>query len=481
MSRKDKDKNLTRTETDTLGSINVSWDAYWGAQTERALENFPPSGMRFPPVLFHALGFIKLACATVNLELGLLDRKLAAAVIRASKEVAEGGFDDQFPVEIFQTGSGTSTNMNANEVIATRANEILTGARHTKNPVHPNDHVNMGQSSNDVIPSAIHLSSSMLLSEKLLPALAGLEDALAKKSALLKSAVKTGRTHLMDAMPVTMGQEISGWAAQVRYGIRRTEAVLPRLSELAIGGTAVGTGINAPAGFGKRVAKVLSELTGLNLREAGNHFQAQAAMDTVVELSGMLKTTASAFIKMANDLRLMGSGPASGLNEIRLKPLQPGSSIMPGKVNPVAPEAVRMIGAQVIGNDLIIAIGNSMGEFELNVMLPVIANSILVSITLMANAARLLLRAVEGFEVNSEHIRQLLEKNPVIATVLSPVIGYDKTAQAVKEALRQKRPVKEIVVEMGCLDKKKAERILDPESMTKPGKRLKKTNKEEKN
>ncbi|MDA8170345.1 MAG: class II fumarate hydratase [Nitrospiraceae bacterium] len=464
----------TRTETDTLGRVNVPRDAYWGAQTQRAIENFPPCGMKFPPVLFHALGYIKLACAMVNADIGLLDKRLAGAIIRASGMVARGRLDDQFPVGIFQTGSGTSTNMNANEVIATRANEILSGRkmRNTKHPVHPNDHVNMGQSSNDVIPSAIHLASLILLNERLLPSLTRLQKSLKKKSALLKSVVKTGRTHLMDAMPITMGQEISGWAAQVEYCIRRTRSTVPRLSELAIGGTAVGTGINAHPEFGKRVSKALSELTGIRLREARNHFQAQASQETVLELSGMLKTTASAFMKIANDLRLMASGPASGLNEIRLKTLQPGSSIMPGKVNPVLPEAVRMMGAQVMGNDLAIAIAGSMGEFELNAMLPVIANGILQSITLISNAALLLARTVDGFEVNTEHIANTLGDNPVIAAVLNPVIGYDTAAIVVRKALESGRPVKEVVVEMGYLGKKEAEKILDPEAMTHSGRAM---------
>ncbi|MDA8086704.1 MAG: class II fumarate hydratase [Nitrospiraceae bacterium] len=461
-----------REEEDTLGKVKVPAEAYWGAQTERALDNFPSSGARFHPVFFRAIAYIKLACAAVNSELGLLDKKRARAIMRASKEILSGRMYDQFPVDIFQTGSGTSTNMNVNEVIATRANEMLTGIKNTRHPVHPNDHVNMGQSSNDVIPSAIHLSALLLVTGKLLPAMAGLKNTLDKKAARYKTVVKTGRTHMMDAMPVTLGQELSGWAAQTGHLIEELNSSLPALRRLAMGGTAVGTGINTPPGFGGRVAKVLSRLIslelkkGLELKEAQNHFMAQASQDAALALSGRLKTAASAFIKMANDLKLMNSGPACGLNEIRLKAVQPGSSIMPGKVNPVMPEAVRMIGAQVIGNGLTVALGDAMGEFELNTMLPVIAHNLLQSITLLGNASLLLQKAIEGFEVNAEHMQECLDKNQMTGAVLSPAIGYDKAAEVIKKAREGKKTVRELVVQLGYMDEKEARRLQDPESMT---------------
>ncbi len=386
--------NDYRIEKDFLGDVKVPKNAYWGAQTQRAINNFPVSGLVFPPVFIRSLGAVKQACASVNREIGLLDSRLADAIIRSCEEVREGRFHDQFPVDVFQTGSATSTNMNANEVIATRANEILTRAKNTTTPVHPNNHVNMGQSSNDVIPTAIHVSARLHLEELLLPALGILHDTITGQQSRYRTAVKTGRTHLMDAMPLTVGQEMSGWATQIEYSRRRIESTFARLSELAIGGTAVGTGINAPSGFGAWVAKKLSELTKIDFTEATNHFEAQSAQDAIVELSGQLKTYATVLMKIANDLRWMSSGPVSGLGEIRLPSLQPGSSMMPGKVNPVIPEAARMVAAQVIGNDTVIALSNSMGDFQLNVMLPVIAHNILQSITLLANVSRLI--AEEG-------------------------------------------------------------------------------------
>jgi fumarate hydratase class II len=459
-----------RIEKDSLGEVKVPSHAYWGAQTQRAIENFPISGVRFPAVFIRSLGYIKLACAKVNLEKGLLEKKVADAVIRASQEVIEGKLDDQFPLDIFQTGSGTSTNMNANEVIATRANELLTGQKHTKSPVHPNDHVNMGQSSNDVIPTAIHVASYIQTEGLLVPSLRMLHKAIVGKAKEFRSLVKTGRTHLMDAMPITLEQEMSGWATQVEYAIERISGVLPRLSELAIGGTAVGTGINTDPDFGPKVSHVLSEVTGIPFREAKNHFEAQSAQDAIAELSGQVKTVATGFMKMANDLRWMNSGPMAGLSEIHLPSLQPGSSIMPGKVNPVIPEAMRMVCAQVMGNDTVIALANAMGDFQLNVMLPVIAHNIIQSITILANASRLLAdKAVEGFAVNDEHIAELVHRNPIIATVLNPVIGYDKAAEVVKRALKEKKTVKQVVVEMGYLSAGDAERILNPEIMTKAG------------
>lgn len=456
-----------RIERDSLGEVRVPKDAYWGAQTQRAIENFPVSGIRFPSVFISSLGYIKLACSEVNRLLGLLRPDLAQVIIKASEEVIRGDFDDQFPLDIFQTGSGTSTNMNANEVIATRANEMITGRKDTKNPVHPNDHVNMGQSSNDVIPSAIHISAVIQAKRLLLPALNRLHSAIEEKSRLYHDVVKTGRTHLMDAMPITLGQEMSGWASQISSSIKRIEAIFPRLSVLAIGGTAVGTGINTHPDFGKKVAKVISERTGIDFTEAENHFEAQSSQDSILELSGLLKTLASSLMKIANDLRWMNSGPVSGLSEIRLPALQPGSSIMPGKVNPVIPEAVRMVAAQVMGNDLVITVSDSLGDFQLNVMLPVIAYNILQSITILSNVSDLLSeKAIKGMEVNGERMRELTEKNPIIATILNPLLGYDKTAEVVKKALRENKSIKDVVVEMQLLSAEEAERILDPKRMT---------------
>ncbi|NPA90597.1 MAG: class II fumarate hydratase [Chloroflexi bacterium] len=459
-----------RIERDSLGEVKVPADALWGAQTQRAVENFPISGIRFPRTFIRALGLIKYAAAKANLELGLLDERLANAIMQAAMEVAEGKWDDHFPIDIFQTGSGTSTNMNANEVISNRANILLGGKPGTKSPVHPNDHVNRGQSSNDVIPSAIHVAAYLEVEEILLPGLRRLHEALVKKSQEWDDLVKTGRTHLMDAMPIRLGQEISGWARQVELGIARVESALPRLAELALGGTAVGTGINTHPEFGRRVAAILSELTGIPFREAENHFEAQAAQDAAVELSGQLKTVAASLMKFANDMRWMNSGPIAGLAEIKLPALQPGSSIMPGKVNPVIPEAVRMVAAQVFGNDVTINFGGALGDFELNVMLPVIAHNLLQSITILGNAARVLAdKAVEGFDVNVERITSLVDRNPILGTALNPIIGYDKAAEVVKKALREGRTVKEVVIEMGLLSPEEAERILDPRLMTEPG------------
>ena len=459
-----------RIERDSLGEVRVPADALWGAQTQRAVENFPISGIRFPRSFIRALGLIKYAAAKANLELGLLDEERANAIMQAAMEVADGKWDDHFPIDIFQTGSGTSTNMNANEVIANRANVLLGGELGAKSPVHPNDHVNKGQSSNDVIPSAIHIAAYLEVDRILLPGLRHLHEALVEKSKAWDHLVKTGRTHLMDAMPITLGQEISGWARQVELGIARVESALPRLAELAMGGTAVGTGINTHPEFGKRVAAILSELTGLPFREAENHFEAQAAQDAAVELSGQLKTVAASLMKIANDLRWMNSGPIAGLAEIKLPALQPGSSIMPGKVNPVIAEAVRMVAAQVFGNDVAINFGGALGEFELNVMLPVIAHNLLQSIVILGNAARVLAdKAIAGFTVNEERIQALVGRNPILGTALNPIIGYDKAAEVVKKALAEGRTVKDVVLEMGLLSAEEADRILDPKLMTEPG------------
>ena len=459
-----------RIEKDSLGEVRVPAEALYGIQTQRAIDNFPISGIRFPRVFLRSLGLIKAAAAKANAESGLLDDEKARVIQLAANEVADGLWDEQFPLDIFQTGSGTSTNMNANEVIATRSNELLTGKRNTGSPVHPNDHVNMGQSSNDVIPAALHMSAYFQVTELLLPSFELLHRTLVSKSIEHKDIVKTGRTHLMDAMPMTLGQEISGWATQIEYCLERFKCAMPRLSELAIGGTAVGTGINSQPGFGSRVSGILADATGMPFKEAKNHFEAQSAQDAIVELSGQLKTAATALMKIANDLRWMNSGPVSGLSEIRLPALQPGSSIMPGKVNPVIPEATRMVCAQVMGNDTVIAIANASGDFQLNVMLPVIAHNIIQSITILANVAGLLAKkAIEGFEVNGELIAELVQRNPIIATVLNPVLGYDKTAEVVKEALREKKSVKRIVVEKGYLSEEEAEKLLKPGNMTKAG------------
>lgn len=458
-----------RIEKDFLGEVKVPKDAYWGAQTQRAIENFPISGIKFSIIFIRSIAYIKLACAKVNYDLDILNKKISEAIIQSCKEIIEGKFSDQFPLDIFQTGSGTSTNMNVNEVIATRSNEILKGHKNSKNPVHPNDHVNKGQSTNDVIPSAIHISAYMELKESLIPSLKLLHKKIIEKSSNFKSLVKTGRTHLMDAMPITLKQEMSGWAAQIELSIERIQDMLPRLSELTIGGTAVGTGFTTHPEFGKRVSKVLSEITHIKFKETRNHFQAQSTMDTVTELSGHLKTLATSLLKIANDMRWMNSGPVSGLSEITIPSLQPGSSMMPGKVNPVILEAVRMVCAQVIGNDTVISISNLMGEFQLNVMLPVIAHNILQSIKILSNVSELMAKKViNGLEVNEKHISEITLRNPIIATALNPIIGYDKSAEVIKKALREKRAVKDVVVEMGYLSEEEAKRILDPQKMTRP-------------
>jgi fumarate hydratase, class II len=453
-----------RIEKDSLGEVRVPSDALYGAQTQRAVENFPVSGIRFPRVFIRSLGLIKAFAAEVNAGLGLLDSVVAQAIHQAALEVADGALDDHFPLDIFQTGSGTSTNMNANEVIASRATQLLGPSAQ---PVHPNNHVNMGQSSNDVIPSAIHVSAYLEVSEVLLPALKHLHAALRKREDEFHDIVKTGRTHLMDAMPIKLGQEISGWAYQVGQSVARVESALPRLAKLAIGGTAVGTGVNAPKSFGKLVAQRLAGRTGLPFVETDNHFAAQATVDAAVELSGQLKTTASSFMKMANDLRWMNSGPIAGLGEISLPALQPGSSIMPGKVNPVMCEMMMMVAAQVTGNDAAVTIANQQGNFELNVMLPVVAHNLLQSVTLLGNAARLLAnKAIAGFTVNRERTVGLVDRNPILVTALNPVIGYDKAAQIAKRAYAECRPVKDVAAEMTGLSKEELDKLLDPRKMT---------------
>ena len=454
-----------RIEHDSMGEIKVPVDALWGAQTQRAVDNFAISGRPLPRSFIRALGLIKGSAATVNLGLGVLDKNRAQAIEAAAQEVAEGKHDRHFPLDVFQTGSGTSTNMNANEVIAHLAS-ALSGA----DKVHPNDHVNMGQSSNDVIPTAIHVSAALEVKEKLLPALKYLAETIEAKSRETAKVVKTGRTHLMDAMPVTLGQELSGWATQVRHGMARVEATAPRLNALAQGGTAVGTGINAHPEFGKRIAAELAKRTGVAFKASDNYFESLSSQDAAVELSGQLKTVAVSLMKIANDLRWMNSGPLAGLGEIALPALQPGSSIMPGKVNPVIPEATAMVAAQVIGNDACITVAGQSGNFQLNVMLPVIARNLLESIELLANVARALADdSIKGFTVNQERLQEALGKNPILVTALNMVIGYEKGAAIAKQAYKQRRPILDVAKEMTDLSEARLKELLDPAELTKGG------------
>ncbi len=454
-----------RIETDSLGAVRVPADALFGAQTQRAIENFPVSGLRFGRSFIRALGIIKSAAAAVNAELGLLDGALAGAIEQAAAEVADGRHDGHFPVDVFQTGSGTSTNMNANEVIASRARQIAGATS-----LHPNDHVNLCQSSNDVMPAAIHLAAMLELHEKLLPSLHHLHDGLQRRAQEHDDVVKTGRTHLMDAMPIRLSQQIGGWAAQIRQSRDRLTATQPRLSELALGGTAVGTGINAHAEFGARMAARISLMTGITFSESANHFAAQSGQDTAVELSGQLKTLALGLMKIANDLRWMNSGPQAGLGEIVLPALQPGSSIMPGKVNPVIPEAVMMAAVQVIGNDTAIAVAASHGNFELLAMLPVIAHNLLQSLNILANASRLLAdKAVGGLMVNRQQMAELAEKNPILVTALNPLIGYEKAAAIAKQAYLEGRRIKDVAADQTGLARADLDRLLDPRALTHGG------------
>ena len=453
-----------RIEYDSMGELEVPSDALWGAQTQRAVNNFPVSGLRMPRQFIRALGLIKWAAASANHDLGLMSADMANAVKSASLAVAEGRHDEHFPVDVFQTGSGTSSNMNANEVIANLA------SRRQGQPVHANDHVNMGQSSNDVIPSAIHVSAALGLTELLLPALKHLAGAINGKAEELSGIAKTGRTHLMDAMPVRLDQELSGWAAQIDADYLRVAGVLSRLSGLAQGGTAVGTGINAHPEFGIRVAACLSERTDIAFRPADSFFEALSCQDTAVELSGQLKTTAVSLLKIANDLRWMNSGPLAGLGEIKLPALQPGSSIMPGKVNPVIPEAAAMAAAQVIGNDTAITVAGQSGNFQLNVMLPVIAHNLLQSIELLANSSRLMAdAAIAGFSVGEAHIREALQRNPILVTALNPVIGYDKAAAIAKRAYRESRPIIDVAAEETDLSRDALESLLNASELTRGG------------
>jgi fumarate hydratase class II len=453
-----------RLESDSLGVVEVPSAALWGAATQRAIQNFPPSGLRLPRDFLRALGLIKYCAAAVNGELGSLPAPLVAAIQAAANAVADGRHDAEFPVDVFQTGSGTSSNMNANEVIATLASRIH-GSR-----VHPNDDVNRGQSSNDVFPTAIHLAAALGLTERLLPALTHLSDVLGSRIEGLGATVKTGRTHLMDAMPLTLAQELSGWRAQVDHGVERLRGVLPRLRALAQGGTAVGTGINTPPEFGALFAIHLAARTGLAFVPSENFFEALSSQDTAVELSGQLKTVAVSLMKIANDLRWMNSGPLAGLGEVALPALQPGSSIMPGKVNPVVPESVTMIAAQVIGNDATITIGGQSGNFQLNVMLPVIAYNLLQSIDLLGIAAcNLADHAIAGFEVNSANLEAQLARNPILVTALNPLIGYERGSAIAKRAYAERRSILEVAAEMTEIPIEQLRSLLDPLQLTKGG------------
>jgi fumarate hydratase class II len=453
-----------RVERDSMGELQVPADALWGAQTQRAVQNFPLSGLSMPRDFIAALGLVKQAAARANVALGLLDPKLAEVIEAAAAEVVAGGHDAHFPIDVFQTGSGTSSNMNANEVIATLA------SRRAGSAVHPNDHVNMGQSSNDSIPTAIHVSAALAVRRELAPALEHLRDVLQRKEREVAGVVKTGRTHLMDAMPVTLAQELSGWRAQIENGLERLAAVSPRLLQLAQGGTAVGTGINAHPEFGARFCAALAELTGVPFVPARNYFEALSSQDTSVELSGQLKVIAVSLMKIANDLRWMNSGPLAGLGEIALPALQPGSSIMPGKVNPVIPEATTMAAAQVIGNDTTITIAGQSGNFQLNVMLPLIAYNLLGSIHLLAKVSRALAdNAIAGFTVNHARIAEALERNPILVTALNPVIGYEKGAAIAKKAYAEGRPIREVAQQVTGLSREELARLLDPKELTSGG------------
>lgn len=449
-----------------MGEVRVPADAYYGASTQRAVDNFPISGQPVGRRLVWAFGLLKGSAATVAGSRGELAPEVASAVRQAADEVMAGEWDTHFPVDVFQTGSGTSTNTNANEVISRRATEILGGDPR----VHPNDHVNFGQSSNDTFPTALHLAAVDAIRSGLLPALAGLAEALDHKAVEFSEVVKSGRTHLMDAVPITLGQEFSGYVTQVRSGISRVEKVAPELEELALGGTAVGTGINAPSGFAAAVIRLMVERTGYRLVEAPNHFEAQAAKDACVSVSGALKTVAVSLFKIVNDLRWLGSGPVTGLAEIRLPALQPGSSIMPAKVNPVVPEAVMMVAAQVMGNDAAITWAGANGNFELNVMMPVMARNLLEAIDLLAAGSRVLSeRCVAGIEADAERARHLLERNVIVVTALNPHIGYDAGARVAKRAFAEGKSVREIVLEEGLLDKEELDKVLDLKAMTEGG------------
>ncbi|NUR12581.1 MAG: class II fumarate hydratase [Bradyrhizobium sp.] len=457
----------TRTETDSFGPIEVPADAYWGAQTERSIENFPFGPReRMPAEIVHALGFIKQAAARVNARLAGLDPKISDAIQKAAAEVARGDLDEQFPLVIWQTGSGTQSNMNANEVIAGRANEMLAGQRGGKDPVHPNDHVNKSQSSNDSFPTAMHVAAARALTGRLLPALKLMHARLAEQAQRWDRIVKIGRTHLQDATPLTLGQEFSGYAAQVADCIERLEGVLPRVLRLAQGGTAVGTGLNAPKGFAEDFAKEMAQLTGLPFTSAPNKFAELAAHDTMVELSGVLNVIAVAFTKIANDVRLLGSGPRCGLGELKLPENEPGSSIMPGKVNPTQAEMLTMVAAQVMGNHVAVTVGGMQGHLELNVFKPLIGANVIRSINLLATGAEsFTTRMLDGTEPDEARIAELMNRSLMLVTALAPEIGYDNAATIAKHAHKHGRTLKEAGLELGLVDEETFDRVVKPETM----------------
>ncbi|MCH7526410.1 MAG: class II fumarate hydratase [Planctomycetes bacterium] len=459
----------TRIETDSMGEMTVPATAYWGAQTQRAVENFPISGYRFGRPFIRALGLIKQCAARVNHDLGRLDPKLADLIDKAAGEVVEGKLDDHFVLDIFQTGSGTSTNMNANEVISNRAIELAGGKIGSRDPVHPNDHVNAGQSSNDVIPTAIHVAAATAITTDLIPALEHLHGILQATAKAFDGIVKIGRTHLQDATPIRLGQEFSGYAAQAEMSVMRATKAVRALRELAIGGTAVGTGINTHPEFGRRMAAALSEATGIEFVEAKNHFEAQAAKDGVCEVGGQLRTIAVSLAKIANDIRLLGSGPRCGVGELKIPAIQPGSSIMPGKVNPVMSEMVAQVAAQVMGNDLAVTLACRESYFELNVGMPVMAHNLLESIRLLASAARVFAdRCVKGIEADAERCEELVEQSLAMCTSLAPLIGYDQAAAIAKEAFAKGKTVRQVALEKKVLSEAELNKALDPRAMTEP-------------
>lgn len=459
-----------RVEKDSMGEMKLPTHALYGATTQRAVENFPVSGIRFNRDFIRVLAVLKASCAEVNQKLGKLDAKIAGAVVEAARAIEQGKYDGEFVLDIFQTGSGTSTNMNFNEVAANVANLALGSSVGSKKPVHPNDHVNMGQSSNDMIPTAIHVAAAVMVQERLMPALKGLRATLQKKSAAFAGIVKTGRTHLQDATPILLGQEFSGYENQVKKSIERVERAMGSILELPVGGTAVGTGINTDAQFGKLVSESVAKKLKIAFREAENHFEAQASKDACVELSGALKTTAVALTKIANDFRWLASGPRCGFAEIILPAVQPGSSIMPGKVNPVIPESLLQVCAQVMGNDLAVTLGGQSGSFELNVMMPMIAHNLLQSIQILAAGVKMFdEKCAQGIEANIERINETVERSLMLATPLAPVVGYDKAAEISKKAFAQNKTVREVALATLDLSKEQLNEILDPSKMVIPG------------
>jgi fumarate hydratase class II len=459
-----------RVERDSMGAVEIPDDVLWGAQTQRAVENFPNSGPRFERPFIHALGHVKRACAQANVDLGLLDDDVGAAILRACDEVIEGLWDDQFPIDVFQTGSGTSTNMNANEVIANRAIQLLGGELGSRTPVHPNDHVNLSQSSNDVIPTAMHVAATLALRDELVPALEHLGRALDEKAQAFDPIVKTGRTHLQDATPIRLGQVFGGYATQAWKSVERAHTAIAALRELPLGGTAVGTGLNRPVDFPQRANAALNDALGTTFVEAEDHVEANAARDTLVEVSGQLKTIAVSLTKIANDIRWLGSGPRNGLGELQLPAVQPGSSIMPGKINPVMAEALILVAAQVVGHDAAITQGGLGGYFELNLMMPLLAYDLLRSIEWLANGTRAFTdRCVVDVEANAERCREMVERSLALATALAPILGYDRAAEVAREAYRSGRTVREVAEEWNILSSEELDQVLDPRRMTAPG------------